>query len=150
MTRHEFSFEMPHAAARIWALFQDYDRWTEYAPMVHRVDVLWPGDDDHNGRLRRVFYKLPDDAVGSALELVYDVVPERGYTYKMISRDGDDQLGHIRLEPIGPNRTMFFFDEEAEIDPEIYRFINEHNEASMRAASQYLTDHPEFRPDLVE
>ena len=42
---------MPHAAARIWALFQDYDRWTDYAPMVKRVDVLWPGDAEHNGRL---------------------------------------------------------------------------------------------------
>src|SRR5712671_6176182 len=61
MTTHEFSMEMPHSAARIWALFQDYDRWADYAPMVHRVDVLWPGDDDHNGRLRRVFYKLPGD-----------------------------------------------------------------------------------------
>jgi hypothetical protein len=23
MLRHEFSFEMPHSAARLWALFQD-------------------------------------------------------------------------------------------------------------------------------
>ena len=37
---HRYSFEMPHSAARIWALFQDYDRWTDYAPMVKRVDVL--------------------------------------------------------------------------------------------------------------
>ena len=36
---------MPHAAARIWALFQDYDRWPDYAPMVLRVEVLWPGDE---------------------------------------------------------------------------------------------------------
>ena len=50
---------MPHSAARIWALFQDYARWTDYAPMVKRVDVLYPGDEHHNGRLRRVIYKMP-------------------------------------------------------------------------------------------
>ena len=59
MREHRYSFEMPHSAARIWALFQDYERWTDYAPMVKRVDVLWPGDDDHNGRLRRVIYQMP-------------------------------------------------------------------------------------------
>jgi len=148
--RHEFSFEMPHSAARIWALFQDYDRWTDYAPMVEKVDVLWPGDEHHNGRLRRVYFKLPGDQTGTALELVHDVEPERGYAYKMISRDGNDQLGHIRLEPLGPNRTQFSFDEEAEMDPAIYEFINKYNEDSMRAASQYLTDHPEYRSDLID
>jgi len=35
MREHRYSFEMPHSAARIWALFQDYDRWTDYAPMVN-------------------------------------------------------------------------------------------------------------------
>ena len=45
---------------------------------------------------------------------------------------------------------MLHFDETANIAPEIYEFINKHNEDSMRAASQYLTDHPEYRPDLVE
>jgi hypothetical protein len=80
MREHQYSFEMPHSAARIWALFQDYDRWTDYAPMVKRVDVLYPGDGDHNGRLRRVIYKMPFGREGSALELVTDVRPERGYT----------------------------------------------------------------------
>jgi hypothetical protein len=149
MLTHEFSLEMPHSAARIWALFQDYDRWTDYAPMVKRVDVLWPGDDDHNGRLRRVWYMLPGDAIGCALELVTDVVPEVGYTYRMLASDGNDHLGHVRLEPLGPNRTMFHFDETADMDPDVYKFVNEHNENSMRAASQYLTDHPEYRSDLV-
>ncbi len=26
MREHRYSFEMPHSTARIWALFQDYDR----------------------------------------------------------------------------------------------------------------------------
>src|SRR5581483_7540044 len=29
----------------------------------------------------------------------------------------------------------------------IYRFINKNNEASMRRASEWLTEHPEYRPD---
>lgn len=151
--------EMPHSAARIWALFQDYDRWTDYAPMVKRVDVLWPGDADHNGRLRRVIYKMPFGREGSALELVHDVTPERGYTYTMISRTpGDDQTGAVRLEPIGPNRTRFSFEERYNLtkapykwfEGRIYGFINKQNEDSMRRASEWLSDHPEYRPDLVE
>ena len=148
---------MPHSAARIWALFQDYDRWTDYAPMVLRVDVLWPGDEHHNGRLRRVIFKLPLGRRGSALELVSDVEPERGYTYTMISSDpGNDQTGKIRLEPLGPNRTRFSFEERYHLtkapfrwfEGVIYGFINRQNELSMRRASQYLTEHPEYRPDL--
>jgi hypothetical protein len=86
MREHTYTMEMPHNVARIWALFQDYDRWTDYAPMVKRVDVLFPGDEHHNWRLRRVIYKMPFGREGSALELVTDVEPERGYTYTMISR----------------------------------------------------------------
>ncbi len=150
MQEHRYSFEMPHSAARIWALFQDYERWTEYAPMVLRVDVLWPGDDDHNGRLRRVIYQMPMGREGSALELVSDVEPERGYTYTMISgTPGNDQIGHIKLEPLGPNRTRFEFDETYNLDQipykwfeaRIYGFINKKNEETMRSASAWLTSH---------
>jgi len=156
---HRYSFEMPHSAARIWALFQDYDRWTDYAPMVKRVDVLYPGDEHHNGRLRRVIFKMPFGREGSALELVTDVEPERGYTYTMISKTpGNDQIGHVRLEPLGPNRTRFHFDERYNIksapfkwfEGPIYRFINKQNEQTMRAASAYLTAHPEYRAELME
>lgn len=159
MREHRFSLEIPHSARRIWALFQDYDRWTDYAPMVVRVDVLWPGDEHHNGRLRRVVYKLPFGRTGSALELVTDVEPERGYTYTMISRTpGDDQVGHIRLEPLASNHTMLHFDERYHLtkapwkwfEGPIYRFINKQNEASMRRASLWLSEHPEYRPDLAD
>jgi hypothetical protein len=159
MREHRYSLEMPHSAPRIWALFQDYDRWTDYAPMVLRVDVLWPGDADHNGRLRRVIFKLPLGRRGAALELVTDVEPERGYTYTMISKSPDnDQTGKIRLDVLGPNRTRFNFEERYHLtkapfrwfEGPIYGFINRQNEASMRRASQYLTEHPEYRPDLVD
>jgi hypothetical protein len=148
MLRHEFSMAMPHGAPRIWALLHDYDRWTDWSEMVYRVDVLWPGDEDHNGRLRRVFYKLPDGQTGTSLELITEAVADRGHTYTMISRDGDDHVGHVRLEALGPARTMVYFDEEAEMDAETYAFINEHNEAHLRAASDYLSAHPGYRPDL--
>jgi hypothetical protein len=159
MRTHRYSFEMPHAAPRIWALFQDYDRWTDYAPMVKRVDVLWPGDEQHNGRLRRVIFKMPMGREGSALELVSDVEPDRGYTYTMISgTPGNDQIGHVRLVPIGTNRTRFEFDEQYNIqkapfkwfEGAIYKFINKNNEDSMRRASAWLSAHPEYRADLIE
>lgn len=159
MREHRYTFEMPHSAARIWALFQDYDRWTDYAPMVRRVDVLYPGDAEHNGRLRRVIYKMPFGREGSALELVTDVEPERGYTYTMISQKaGNDQIGHVRLVPQGVNRTRFEFDEQYNVtslpwrwfEGPIYRYINKNNEDSMRRASRWLTDHPEYRQDLVD
>ena len=150
---------MPHSARRVWALFQDYDRWPDYAPMVLRVDVLWPGDEHHNGRLRRVIYKLPLGRRGSALELVQDVEPERGYTYTMISSDpGNDQTGRVSLEPLEANRTRFSFEERYNLtkapfkwfEGPIYKFINRQNEASMRRASEWLTQHPEYRSDLVD
>lgn len=158
MREHEYSFVMPHSAARIWALFQDYDRWTDYAPMVTGVEVLWPGDEHHNGRLRRVLYRMPLGRTGSALELVHDVEPGRGYTYTMISRDPDnDQTGRIRLTPLGPDRTRLDFEERYHlsklpyrwVEGPIYSFINKQNERSMQAASDYLSAHPEYRPDLI-
>jgi hypothetical protein len=118
--------------------------------MVDRVDVLWPGDADHNGRLRRVYFKLPGGRTGASLELVTEAVANRCHTYTMLAHDGNDHVGHVRLEPLGPNRTMLYFDEEAEMDPAVYAFINKHNEDHLCAASEYLTRHPEYRADLVD
>jgi hypothetical protein len=150
---------MPHSPERLWALFQDYDNWTSYAPMVLAVEVLHPGDAGGNGLLRRVIYKLPLGRRGAALELVTEVEPAAGYTYTMISREpGQDQTGKIRLERLGPNRTRFHFEERYHLtkapwkwfEGPIYGFINRQNEASMRRASGWLTEHPEYRADLVE
>ena len=77
----------------------------------------------------------------------------------MIARTpGDDQVGHVRLDPVGPDRTRFSFDERYHLtswpwrwfEGPIYRFINKNNEDSMRRASDWLTAHPEYRPDLVD
>jgi hypothetical protein len=127
--------------------------------MVLEVEVVHPGDANGNGLLRRVIYKMPLGRKGSALELVREVEANRGYTYTMLSRDpGNDQTGAVRLERIGPNRTRFSFEERYHLtkapwkwfEGPIYKFINKNNEASMRRASEWLTEHPEYRPDLIE
>ena len=159
MREHRHTIELPHPAARLWALMQDYERWTSFAPMVLGVEVLHPGDETGNGLLRRVIFRLPLGRRGSALELITDVVPSIGYTYTMISRQpGNNQTGHLRLEPAGPNRTKLHFDERFHIakaplkwfEGPIYRFINKKNEESMRRMSDWLTAHPEYRPELAE
>ena len=159
MREHRYALDLPHSAARLWALMQDYDRWTQYAPMVLEVQVLHPGDARGNGLLRRVIYRMPFGRRGAALELVTEVEPARGYTYTMLSREpGNDQTGRVRLEPLGPDRTRLHFEERYHLtswpwrffEGPIYRFINRKNEASMRRLSQWLGEHPEYRPDLVE
>ncbi|MGH7291884.1 MAG: SRPBCC family protein, partial [Myxococcota bacterium] len=111
MREHRYTIELPHSAARLWAVMQDYERWTDYAPMVLRVDVLHPGDAAGNGLLRRVIYRMPLGRQGSALELVTDVEPARGYRFLMINRaPGNDQVGRVRLEPTGTNRTRLHFE----------------------------------------
>src|SRR5919112_1487894 len=159
MREHRYELELPHSPERLWALMQDYDRWTDYAPMVVGVEVVHPGDAAGNGLLRRVIYKMPLGRRGAALELVREVEANRGYTYTMLSRaPGQDQTGAVRLERLGPNRTMLRFEERYHLtkapwkwfEGPIYSFINKQNEASMRALSAWLAAHPEYRPDLVE
>ena len=158
MRQHRYSMDMPHAPERVWALMQDYDSWTNYAPMVIRVDVLHPGDADGNGLLRRVIYKMPFGRQGSALELVTNVRHAEGYDFKMISREvGNDQMGKVTLERVGQNQTRLHFEEHYNItkapfkwfEGPIYKFINKQNEQSMQRLSDWLTEHPEYRSDLV-
>ncbi|MES4793044.1 MAG: hypothetical protein C4321_08720, partial [Chloroflexota bacterium] len=60
-------------------------------------------------------------------------------------------------EPLGPGRCRLHFEERYHLakapwrwfEGPIYRFINKKNEESMRAASEWLTAHPEYRPDLA-
>jgi ribosome-associated toxin RatA of RatAB toxin-antitoxin module len=156
---HRYTLDFPHSAARVWALMQDYERWPDYAPMVDEVEILEPGDENGNGLLRRVVYPMPFGRKGEAFERVSEVVPEGGYTYTMLSKEpGNDQTGKLRLEALGPGKSRLHFEERYNLtkipwkwfEGLIYRFINKKNEESMRALSQWLVDHPEYRPDLID
>ena len=155
MRQHEFTIDLPHSARRLWALFQRYDLWKEYAPGVLDVEIVHPGDAAGNGLLRRVVYPLPFGRRGESFELVRNVRENEGYDYVML-RTG--LSGSMQLEPLGPNRTRLRFRETFHMtrpvlrwfEGPIYRYINRKNEESMRAASAWLTGHPEFWPDLVD
>jgi hypothetical protein len=155
MREHEFTVDLPHAPARLWALFQRYDLWKEFAPGVLEVEVVYPGDGQGNGLLRRVVFPLPFGRRGESFELVTNVRPAEGYDYLML-RTG--LSGSVALERVGPNRTRLRFRERFHIrqpllrlfEGPIYRYINRRNEASMRGAAAWLAAHPEFRPELVE
>ena len=155
MREHEFTVDLPHGLRRLWALFQRYDLWKEYAPAVLDVEIIYAGDAQGSGLLRRVEYPLPFGRRGESFELVRGVRSDAGYEYLML-RTG--LSGTMRLEPLGPNRTRLRFRETFHLrtpvlrwfDGPIYRFINRQNEASMRGAAAWLTAHPEFRADLVD
>jgi hypothetical protein len=153
MREHEFTIELPHAPRRLWALFQRYDLWAEFAPAVLAVEIVYPGDGGGNGLLRKVVYPLPFGRRGESFELVTNVRPNQGYDYLML-RSG--LSGSVALEHAGPNRTRLRFRERFHMttpvlrwfEGRIYKFINEKNEASMRGASAWLDAHPEFHPEL--
>src|SRR5207244_2796860 len=84
MRQHEFTVDLPHSARRLWALFQRYDLWKEYAPAVLDVEIVYPGDADGNGLLRRVVYPLPFGRRGESFELVKNVRANQGYDYVML------------------------------------------------------------------
>ena len=68
MRHHEFVIELPFSAERIWALFQRYDLWKEYAPSVLDVEIVYPGDREGNGLVRKVIYPLPFGRRGESFE----------------------------------------------------------------------------------
>src|SRR6266581_3931163 len=133
MRQHEFTVDLPHSAPRLWALFQRYDLWKEYAPAVLDVEVVYPGDAAGNGLLRKVIYPLPFGRRGESFELVTNVHHNRGYDYLML-RSG--LSGSMSLEPLAPNRTRIRFNESFHMttpllrhfEGPIYRFINKKNE----------------------
>lgn len=153
MRRHEYAIELSVSARRLWALFQRYDLWKEFAPSVLEVEVVYPGDANGNGLLRKVIYPLPFGRHGQSFELVKNVAPNEGYDYMMLSTG---LTGSVSLDPMGPNRTRLRFCETFHLrtpvlrwfEGPIYRFINKKNEQSMRGAAVWLEAHPEFRPDL--
>ncbi len=155
MRHHEFTIDLPFSARRLWALFQRYDLWKEYAPAVLDVEIVYPGDAGGNGLVRKVIYPLPFGRRGESFELVKNFRPGEGYDYVML-RGG--LTGSVALERLAPNRTRLRFRESFHLDKPIlrwfegpiYRFINKKNEESMRGAAAWLERHPEFHPELVD
>jgi len=152
---HRFSIELPHSAPRLWALFERYDLWKEFAPSVLDVVIVHPGNDLGDGLLRKITYPLPLGHRGESYELVTNVEANVGYDY-LVLRSG--LSGSIRLTPIAPNRTRLDFHDRFHIsrvwlrplEGTIYRFINNKNEQSMQGASTWLDAHPDFHPELIE
>jgi hypothetical protein len=151
---HRFTIDLPHPRERLWALFQRYDLWKEYAPAVLDVEVVHPGDDHGNGLLRKVIYPLPLGRRGESYELLTNVRENEGYDYLML---GSGLSGSLQLERTPENNTRLAFRERFHIrnpllrpfEGAIYRFINKKNEASIIGASRWLDAHPDFRPDLA-
>jgi len=148
MKEYGYSIDLPHSAARIWAIMQDYDKWPEFAkPMVTGIEVVEPGDEKGNGLVRRVNYKLPLGLRGTSTETVHDIEPGVGYTYTSLK----GTVGKIRLEQLGPDETRLHFEEELRLnwpfswfEGLIRKFMEKYNKRTMFNMSKWLTDHPDF------
>ncbi len=148
MKEYQYSIDLPHSAARIWTLMNDYDRWPEFAgPMVIGVSVASPGDETGNGLVRQVRYRLPLGLKGTSIETVHDVDPGRGYTYTAES----GTVGKLRLEQLGPESTRMHFEERLRLrwplswfEGRIQKFIADHSRKTMLNMSKWLTEHPEY------
>ena len=154
LRHHEFTIELPHSAQRLWALFQRHDLWKEYARAVLDVEIVYPGDANGNGLVRKVIYPLPFGRRGESFELVKNVRPNQGYDYVRLH---GGLSGSMSLEPVAPNRTRLRFREAFRIDKfplsllekPIHRFVNKRSGQLMRGAAAWLERHPDFRPDLI-
>jgi len=149
MKEYKYSIDMPHSASRVWAIMNDYGKWAEFTgPLVTGIRVVEPGDENGNGLVRHVNYKLPLGFRGKSIETISDVTPGVGYTYT--SRKGT--VGKLRLEERGPNKTRLHFEEKLQLNPpfswfegSLQKFMEKYNKKTMRNMSKWLTDHPEYK-----
>jgi ribosome-associated toxin RatA of RatAB toxin-antitoxin module len=148
MKTYEYSLDLPHSAQRIWAIMQDYEKWPEFAkPMVTGINIINRGDDEGNGLVRAVNYKLPFGFRGKSIETISDVRVGVGYTYT--SRKGT--TGTIRLERTSKNTTRLHFRENMQLDPPfswfengIQYFMEKYNRKTMLNMSGWLDRHPDY------
>ena len=151
MKEYEYSIDIPHSAARIWAIMQDYDKWPEFAkPMVTGIKVVEPGDEKGNDLIRHVNYKLPLGLRGTSIERVHDVEPGVGYTYTSLK----GTVGTIKLERITSNETRLYFKEKLKLrwpfswfEGSIQKFMEKYNKKTMLNMSKWLTEHTEYKAD---
>ncbi|MFW9921854.1 MAG: SRPBCC family protein [Candidatus Thorarchaeota archaeon] len=158
---HVFSIEVNHNPEKIWALMQDYNLWKQFTQaIVIDIEILYPGDKEGNGLIRRVHYKLPWGSRCS-IELVTDVKPNVGYTYTMLSlKPGLDTNGLIKLEQIDEGKTRVHFEERFNLKKlplmyrmlgnKLYKFINKRNEDTFRNLSKWLDEHPDYLKKIIE
>jgi len=151
MKEYGYSIDLPHSADRIWTLIQDYDKWPEFAkPMVTGIKVVKQGDENGNGLVRRVNYKLPLGFKGTSIETISDLEPGVGYTYTSLK----GTIGKIKLEPIGENNTRLHFEEKLKLRPpfswfegRLQKFMEKYNRKTMLHMGEWLTEHPEYGID---
>jgi hypothetical protein len=148
MKEYGYSIDLPHSADRIWALIQDYDKWPEFAkPMVTGIEIVNKGDENGNGLIRRVNYKLPLGFKGTSIETISDLEPGVGYTYTSLK----GTIGKIKLEPIWENNTRLHFEEKLKLRPpfswfegRLQKFMEKYNRKTMLHMGEWLTEHPEY------
>jgi hypothetical protein len=151
MKTYGYSIDIPHSADKIWRLMQDYDKWPEFAkPMVTGIEIINKGDENGNGLVRRVNYKLPLGFRGTSIETLSDVKPGVGYTYASLK----GTVGKLKLEPIGESNTRLHFEENLKLKPpfswfegRLQRFMEKHNRKTMVNMGEWLTQHPEYGLD---
>ena len=151
MKEYGYSIDLPHSADRIWTLMQDYDKWPEFAkPMVTGIEIVNKGDENGNGLVRRVNYKLPLGFKGTSIETISDLEPGVGYTYTSLK----GTIGKIKLETIGENNTRLHFEEQLKLKPpfswfegRIQKFMEKYNRKTMLNMAEWLTEHPEYGID---
>jgi hypothetical protein len=151
MREYGYSIDLPHSADRIWTLMQDYDKWPEFAkPMVTGIEIGNKGDEDGNGLVRRVNYKLPLGFKGTSIETLSDLEPGVGYTYTSLK----GTVGKVKLEPIGENNTRLHFEEKLKLRPpfswfegRLQKFMEKYNRKTMLNMGHWLTQHPEYGLD---
>ncbi len=154
MKEYSYYIDMPHSSERIWTAMNDYDRWPEFAkPFVTDVSVARRGDENGEGLVRHVDYKLPFGLKGTSIETISDVIPGIQYTY---TSDGGT-VGIIRLEKMGPDNTRLHFEERlimrwplSLFEGGIQKFIEKYNRKTMLKMSQWLTEHPEYAKATAE
>ena len=151
MKEYGYSIDLPHSADRIWTLMQDYDKWPEFAkPMVTGIEIVNKGDENGNGLVRRVNYKLPLGFKGTSIETISDVEPGVGYTYTSLK----GTIGKIKLETIGENNTRLHFEEQLKLKPpfswfegRLQKFMEKYNRKTMLHMAEWLTKHPKYGID---
>jgi hypothetical protein len=151
MKEYGYSIDIPHSADRIWTLMQDYDKWPEFAkPMVTGIEIVNKGDENGNGLVRRVNYKLPLGFKGTSIETLSDLEPGVGYTYTSLK----GTVGKVKLEPTGENNTMLHFEEQLKLKPpfswfegRLQKFMEKYNRKTMLNMGEWLTKHPEYGLD---